>query len=559
MDSSIKKSVEIKLCHCNYICNARRFKQNFINWTSRNYHIDKFIQNTQLSEHTLFVVVNALEWIPYDRLDDIKYVADDKFSKVYSAKWIDGCIYEWDYENQNWKRKDQNMFVILKLLNNPATITSEFINKIAVSHKVHGITQDLETKNFMVVLNGECTNEVYCNSIHFQRNFKNWTSGNNDIDKFIRDTQLSEHSYYEVNNALEWIPYDRLYNIEYIAEDDVFGKVYRANWIDGCINYDCDNSWNYENQNWKRKDQNMFVILKILNNPASNILEFMNKIAVSHEVYGITQDSETKNFMVVLNDICEKCKEICNSIYFQRNFKNWTSGNNDIDKFIQDTQQSVHTYHEVNNALEWIPYDRLYDIKYISEDEEFGKLYRANWIDGFIYIWDDYSQNWKRKNQNMFVFLKILNNPANITSEFINKIVIPHGVYGITQDPEIKNYMGIFNDMYGKYVHNTMRFKQNFKNWTSGNDDIDKFIQDAQKSYTNNVLEWIPYDRLYDIKYIAKGGFGKIYRAKWIDGYIDEWDDYNQNWKRKDQNMVVALKSLNNSKNVTLEFMNEVN
>ncbi|UZO01416.1 uncharacterized protein OCT59_012517 [Rhizophagus irregularis] len=36
------------------------------------------------------------------------------------------------------------------------------------------------------------------------------------------------------------------------------------------------------------------------------------------------------------------------------------------------------------------------------------------------------------------------------------------------------------------------------------------------------------------------------------------WDDENQNWKREDQNMFVALKSLNNSKNVTSEFMNEI-
>ncbi|GES85867.1 kinase-like domain-containing protein [Rhizophagus clarus] len=70
-------------------------------------------------------------------------------------------------------------------------------------------------------------------------------------------------------------------------------------------------------------------------------------------------------------------------------------------------------------------------------------------------------------------------------------------------------------------------------------------------------LEWIPYDRFYDVKYVAKGGFGIVYRANWIDGYVDEWDDENQKWKRKGQNKFVALKSLNNSKNVTSEFMNE--
>ena len=107
---------------------------------------------------------------------------------------------------------------------------------------------------------------------------------------------------------------------------------------------------------------------------------------------------------------------------------------------------------------------------------------------------------------------------------------------------------------------NAKHFRQKFEKWTSGNVDIDKFIQDTQLSANNykKVLEWIPYDRFYDIEYIAKGGFGKVYKANWIDGYILNWDIKNQNWERYDSNKFVALKSLNNSKNVTLEFLNEV-
>ena len=107
---------------------------------------------------------------------------------------------------------------------------------------------------------------------------------------------------------------------------------------------------------------------------------------------------------------------------------------------------------------------------------------------------------------------------------------------------------------------NVKHFQQNFEKWSSGNVDIDKFIQDTQLSaiHHENVLEWIPYDRFYDIEYIAKGGFGKVYKANWIDGYIFIWDNKNQNWVRRESNKFVALKSLNNSKNVTLEFLNEV-
>ena len=109
---------------------------------------------------------------------------------------------------------------------------------------------------------------------------------------------------------------------------------------------------------------------------------------------------------------------MCCAVHFQQNFKNWTSGNNDIDKFIQDTQLSVHKNFEIYKVLEWILYNRFYDIKYIAK----GELYRAGWIDGNIVEWDDKNQNWKRKDQNMFVILKGLNNPTNVTFEFMNEV-----------------------------------------------------------------------------------------------------------------------------------------
>src|SRR6266498_1762108 len=122
--------------------------------------------------------------------------------------------------------------------------------------------------------------------------------------------------------------------------------------------------------------------------------------------------------MVVLNGICEICNYTCKTIYFQQNFENWTSGNNDIDKFIQDNQLSAHD--NAVKVLEWIPYSRFYDIKYIAK----GELYRANWINGKIVKWDNENQNWKRENPNMFVILKSLNNLTGFTSELINNEVL---------------------------------------------------------------------------------------------------------------------------------------
>jgi hypothetical protein len=76
---------------------------------------------------------------------------------------------------------------------------------------------------------------------------------------------------------------------------------------------------------------------------------------------------------------------------------------------------------------------------------------------------------------------------------------------------------------------NSKRFQQNFKNWTSGNNEVDKFIQKAQlKAKINDeILEWIEYDRFENVEYLAKGGFGTIYKAIWKDGYLKEWDPKN--------------------------------
>ena len=69
----------------------------------------------------------------------------------------------------------------------------------------------------------DCGCYIECNVKRFQQNFKNWTSGNNVIDKFIQNTQLSAHSKSE--KALEWIPYYKFYDIKYITKDGGCGLV----------------------------------------------------------------------------------------------------------------------------------------------------------------------------------------------------------------------------------------------------------------------------------------------------------------------------------------------
>ena len=106
---------------------------------------------------------------------------------------------------------------------------------------------------------------------------------------------------------------------------------------------------------------------------------------------------------------------------------------------------------------------------------------------------------------------------------------------------------------------NAKRFEENFKNWTSGNKAIDEFMQQSQLNaiFYTKCLEWIPFEKFQNVTYITRGGFGKVYSAKWSEGYICYWDIENQKWHR-DKNTEVALKSLNNSSNISTDFINEV-
>src|SRR6266513_5536969 len=87
--------------------------------------------------------------------------------------------------------------------------------------------------------------------------------------------------------------------------------------------------------------------------------------------------------------------------------------------------------------------------------------------------------------------------------------------------------------------HNCYKAKTLYK--PSGNKVIDDFIKytliNGDKSA--GKMEFVPYDRFKDVKFIAEGGFSKIYKATWIDGRIYAKKSY----KRK-KICAVVLKKL---------------
>ncbi|GBB90469.1 hypothetical protein RclHR1_17440002, partial [Rhizophagus clarus] len=249
------------------------------------------------------------------------------------------------------------------------------------------------------------------------------------------------------------------------------------------------------------------------------------------KIYGISQNLNTNDYILV-----------------QKNFT-WISGNEKIDEFIQKVQLKIEDYNDI--VLEWIPYNQFNEIK------EMGKnglmtVYSAIWSDGLLY----YHHGEYIRDPNKEVTFKCLHNSQNSIEFVINEVkkyltrnfkkeILK--IYGISQNPYTNDYILVQDNFII------------FTNWFSENDKIDNFIQEMQlkiNNFNDIVVEWIPYDQLNNIKKIGKGGFSTVYSAEWKDGPL-EYDADKKMYERH-PNRVIALKCLNDSQNITNEFLNEV-
>ncbi|GBC10577.1 hypothetical protein RclHR1_09740002 [Rhizophagus clarus] len=110
---------------------------------------------------------------------------------------------------------------------------------------------------------------------------------------------------------------------------------------------------------------------------------------------------------------------------------------------------------------------------------------------------------------------------------------------------------------------NSEYFRKNFTNWSSENQELDKFIQIAQLKAINvrSVLEWIEYKEFTNVKHLADGGNSSVFTANWPQGPIRAWDTTVNNWKRGWEHVnsdVIILKQIKNSDNMTSTFLNEL-
>ncbi|CAB4475685.1 unnamed protein product [Rhizophagus irregularis] len=402
-------------------------KNNFTNWTSGNEKIDNFIQEMQLKINNENDVV--FEWIPYKQFNKINETGKNDLITVYSSIWKDGPLCKKNMQSEYYTR-DSNKNVALKYLHNSQNSVDFLINEAKkystkifdrVICDIYGISQNPDTGAYIFVQN---------NFI----NLVNWISGNEKIDDYIQERQLTINYYNNI--VLEWIPYDQFNKIKEAGKNDLI-TVYSAIWMNGPLCYNKQ----YKNYN---RDSNKRVALKYLHNSQESIDSLINEAKrystdkdAFQALYGISQNLDTGDYIFVQN-------------YNITNLTNWISGNEKIDDFIQERQLTINSYNN-NIVLEWIPYNQFNEIK------ETGKnglitLYSAIWKDGPLY--KKYSYSNYTRDSNKEVALKCLYNSQESIDSLINeakKYPTNHKAFhvlnGITQNPDTGDYILVQNNL----------------------------------------------------------------------------------------------------------------
>ncbi|CAG8455351.1 6559_t:CDS:2, partial [Racocetra fulgida] len=113
-------------------CIKQHIKSNFSKWTSGDKNFDLLIQYFQLRYYAR--TNKVIEWVPFERFQNIEVKATGGFGIVYVAKWLDGSIISWDAYKQKFLRGRPGPF-ILKSMNtkNIENININFYKEITLA------------------------------------------------------------------------------------------------------------------------------------------------------------------------------------------------------------------------------------------------------------------------------------------------------------------------------------------------------------------------------------------------------------------------------------------
>src|SRR5439155_26266575 len=90
-----------------------------------------------------------------------------------------------------------------------------------------------------------------------------------------------------------------------------------------------------------------------------------------------------------------------------------------------------------------------------------------------------------------------------------------------------------------------------------GNEEVARFLYYQCKLnaeyYNDRDIRWIPFNEFKNIEYLAKGGFGEVYKATWINGYYSTYE-----MKYEEREVVLKRIYNNSSDDKIVGILNEV-
>ncbi|GES97765.1 kinase-like domain-containing protein [Rhizophagus clarus] len=163
-------------------------------YKERPKDIWKYVDEDKHQKHVM-VSINSAKTEEID--DRIVYMEDLEKRKEVYAIWPERYIEYWDIENQKWK-KITKFKVALKSLDNSSDIRTDFLNEVKSYLQIHlynvikchGITQDPNTKGYMMVLK-------YCEG----GNLRNYYLNNNDYDLTVLQLLRIATGLLDIHNA----------------------------------------------------------------------------------------------------------------------------------------------------------------------------------------------------------------------------------------------------------------------------------------------------------------------------------------------------------------------
>jgi hypothetical protein len=235
----------------------KKLKNNYINGSSGNKQINKFIQEMRLKiDHPNDTV---FEWIPYNQFNNIKRLVKDDFVTLYPAIWKNGPLYYANDVIEKIYKRESDKEVILKYLGNSQDEIRKFLKGCPMNKYkyVYGISQDQDTKDYVLVFNNAyfemyCANcgKIYtnkqkkwckpCQIRNLKNNCINENGRNKQINNLIQKMRLKISDPNDI--VFEWIPYNQL---EKIIKNHSL-TLYLAIWKNGPL------YWNSKNKEYVR-------------------------------------------------------------------------------------------------------------------------------------------------------------------------------------------------------------------------------------------------------------------------------------------------------------------